>query len=74
MPPRKAFRTDVRIWMACPLNSQRLPEASRSTQVFVRYSGVIYNRWDYDPSTGKYLRFSDTADDYNGYRTNNMPN
>ncbi len=34
-------------------------------QVFVRYSGVIYNRWDYDASTGKYLRFADNADDYN---------
>jgi hypothetical protein len=34
------------------------------TQVFVRYSGVIYNRWDYDPATGRYLRFSDNANDY----------
>jgi len=33
-------------------------------QVIVRYSGVIYNRWDYDASTGKYLRFSDTLNDY----------
>jgi hypothetical protein len=33
------------------------------TQAFVRYSGSIYNRWDYDASTGKYLRFSDTVDD-----------
>ena len=32
-------------------------------QVTVRYSGAIYNRWDYDTATGKYLRFSDTADD-----------
>jgi len=30
----------------------------------VRYSGSIYNRWEYDPSLGKYLRFSDTADDF----------
>ena len=35
------------------------------TQVFVRFSGVIYNRWDYDPATGRYLRFADAADDYN---------
>ncbi len=34
-------------------------------QVYVRYSGAIYNRWDYDPTTGKYLRFSDTEDDPN---------
>jgi hypothetical protein len=39
------------------------------TQLFVRYSGSIYNRWDYDASTGKYLRFSDTQDDFN----NNSP-
>ncbi len=35
------------------------------TQVIVRYSGVIYNRWDYDTATGKYLRFSDFDNDYN---------
>ena len=34
-------------------------------QVYVRYSGSIYNRWDYDPSSGKYLRFADKADDFN---------
>jgi len=32
-------------------------------QAVVRYSGSIYNRWDYDPVSGKYLRFSDTAED-----------
>ncbi len=37
-------------------------------QVFVRYSGAIYNRWDYDLTTGKYLRFSDTADDFNNIK------
>jgi hypothetical protein len=31
------------------------------TQVFVHYSGAIYNRWDYDQATKKYLRFSETA-------------
>jgi hypothetical protein len=38
------------------------------TQTYLRYSGSIYNRWDYDSSTGKYLRFADTTDDSN--RTN----
>ena len=33
-------------------------------QIFVRYSGSIYNRWDYDPAIGKYLRFSDTTDSF----------
>jgi hypothetical protein len=32
-------------------------------QVYVRYSGAIYNRWDYDPVTGRYLRFSDKQND-----------
>jgi len=32
-------------------------------QVFVRFSGAVYNRWDYDLATGKYLRFSETKDD-----------
>jgi hypothetical protein len=34
-------------------------------QVFVRYSGAIYNRWDWDPATGRYLRFSETQNDVN---------
>jgi Protein of unknown function (DUF3048) C-terminal domain/Protein of unknown function (DUF3048) N-terminal domain len=33
------------------------------SQVFVRYSGDNYTRWDYDPSTGKYLRFQDAVFD-----------
>jgi hypothetical protein len=32
------------------------------TQVFVHYSAATYSRWDYDPTSGKYLRFSDNAD------------
>jgi hypothetical protein len=35
-----------------------------ASQIFVRYSGVIYNRWDYDSATGRYLRFSETTEDY----------
>ncbi len=38
------------------------------TQVYIRYSGVIYNRWDYDPTTGKYLRFADAANDYDNVK------
>jgi hypothetical protein len=45
------------------------PEAPAGGQpaprVFVRYSGSIYNRWDFDPVTGKSLRSSDTADAIN---------
>ena len=32
-------------------------------QVYVRYSGDNYTRWDYDPSTGRYLRFQDNVYD-----------
>ncbi len=43
------------------------PEGGGSvSRIFVRYSSAIYNRWDYDPSTGKYLRFADAADDLSG--------
>jgi hypothetical protein len=33
------------------------------TQIYVRYSGDNYTRWDYDLSTGKYLRFQDNVFD-----------
>ncbi|PKN94515.1 MAG: hypothetical protein CVU44_05380 [Chloroflexi bacterium HGW-Chloroflexi-6] len=35
-------------------------------QIFLRYSGAIYNRWDYDFQTGKYYRYSDTQNDFDG--------
>ena len=38
-------------------------EGAQAGQVYVRYSAAIYNRWDYDSATGKYLRFSESADD-----------
>jgi len=30
-------------------------------QVYVRFSSAIYNRWDYDEQSGKYLRYVDQA-------------
>jgi len=33
------------------------------SQLFVRYSGDNYTRWDYDAATGKYLRFQDDVYD-----------
>ena len=38
---------------------------SEANQVFLRYSGAIYNRWDFDPASGRYLRFSDKVNDVN---------
>ena len=35
-------------------------------QVSVRFSTAIYNKWEYNTSTGKYSRSSDTVDDPNG--------
>lgn len=34
--------------------------------VYVWYSAVIYNRWDYDPASGRYLRYADTDDAVGG--------
>lgn len=47
---------------------QMQPPAGGSTadQVFVRFSGAIYNRWDYDAKSGQYLRFSDADDALGG--------
>ncbi len=36
---------------------------TKGTQLYVRYSGDNYTRWDYDPTTGKYLRFQDNVFD-----------
>lgn len=33
-------------------------------RLFARFSASIYNRWDYDAASGKYLRFSDTDNDF----------
>ena len=42
------------------------PQQGQSAkQIFVRYSGAIYNRWDYDPASGRYQRFVDVQDDVN---------
>jgi hypothetical protein len=35
-----------------------------AAQTFVRYSASVYNRWDYDAASGKYVRFCDNADVY----------
>lgn len=39
----------------------RLPEGGTPAQIVsVRFSQVIYNRWNYDQTSGRYLRFVDT--------------
>jgi hypothetical protein len=43
-------------------------EGSPGEHVSVRYSNSIYNKWDYDPTSGKYLRSSDTVEDAYGGR------
>lgn len=45
----------------------QIPQGGEAVQsVFVRFSGAIYNRWDYDPASGRWLRFSDTANALDG--------
>jgi hypothetical protein len=34
-------------------------------RIYVRYAAQTYNRFDYDPAAGKYVRFEDTVDDPN---------
>ena len=42
------------------------PEGGQPTSsVYLRYSGAIYNRWDYDPASQRYLRFAETQNDVN---------
>lgn len=38
---------------------------SPAERVYLRYSGAIYNRWDYNADTGNYLRYVDNANDIN---------
>lgn len=45
----------------------RVPEGGQpGNQIFTRYSISAYNRWDYDPASGRYLRFQDTKEDETG--------
>jgi len=36
------------------------------SRIYVRYSSAVYNRWDYDPASGRYLRSADLISDYSG--------
>jgi len=38
-------------------------------RIYVHYAAETYNRFDYDPASGKYLRFEDTVDDPNNGAT-----
>jgi len=38
--------------------------AQTGTDLFVRFSGGMYSHWQYDPSNGGYLRFSDAENDF----------
>lgn len=38
-------------------------QGAEAGRVYVRYSAAIYNRWDYNPETGKYYRYSDAQND-----------
>jgi hypothetical protein len=46
--------------MAAPAGGQSV------NHIFTRFSSAIYNRWDYDPATGKFIRNSETTDDLTG--------
>lgn len=43
---------------------RQAPEGGAAgTQLFTRFSISAYSRWDYDPATGRYLRFQDAQED-----------
>lgn len=44
-------------------NSEIPAEGVTGNKVYVRYSGDNYARWDYDSSSGKYLRYQDNVFD-----------
>jgi len=46
---------------------------SAASQLFARYSSAIYNRWDYDPASGKYLRYVDSANGYSPAEEQYLP-
>ena len=39
------------------------PGGDPASRVFVRFSGGMYNRWDFNESAGEYLRYSDVKND-----------
>jgi hypothetical protein len=45
-------------------NRQIPADGEPASRVFVRYSAAIYNRWDYEPESGKYYRYSDVDNDF----------
>jgi len=44
-------------------NTDTPSNGAAGSQLFVRYSGDNYTRWDYDAATGRYLRFQDDVFD-----------
>ena len=44
-------------------NPQTPEDGVTGEQVFVRYSGDNYTRWDYNPDSGQYLRYQDNVFD-----------
>jgi hypothetical protein len=45
---------------------QPLGEGQSVERIYIWYSGVIYNRWDYDPPSGRYYRYVDTQNALDG--------
>ena len=44
----------------------QIPDGGEAADsVYVRFSGAVYNRWDFDEQEGAYFRFSDAEDDVN---------
>ena len=49
------------------LFDEKAPEGgSPASSIYARFSSAIFNRWDYDPASETYLRFSDAQNDTTG--------
>lgn len=46
--------------------AQPPPGGQPADQVYAWYSAAIYNRWDYDPDSGRFFRFSDAENALEG--------
>ncbi len=42
-------------------------------RLFNRFSAAVYNRWDYDAASGRYLRFSEEDNDLSGVNETYLP-
>jgi hypothetical protein len=48
------------VFTILPFSSEKPESGNLADVVFIRFSGSMYNRWDYNPADGRYYRSSET--------------